>query len=285
MPSLLPRVQSAAWVICLAGLTGCGNPSGTAVLNFGESNPRGLHNGPLPATLRTSIQDHLGEFGELRIESMAPIKIRHEQDVITHRYRVRVEFIDALNDEQKQAIRDTFDTLLDARNNWPRGLTIGAGQTQIFPGDDLDLLFMRQTGLSSNADEVGSPPTHCTVAADFDPRLPGGDAALASAVRDHEISFEYAPLQKAYNDQRFTFLDESKMPGPFGASDVLKGAWLDFGVTGTAIDMGPMGGMASKGSRDDCQARIVEAGRPFTFDIGWTIDRTREVEIDFPDAG
>lgn len=285
MPSLSIRSQRAVWVMCLAGLAGCSNPSGTAVLDFGQSNPRGLNDGPLPQTLRTSIQDRLGEFGELRIESMAPIEIRHEQNVITHRYRARIDFLDPLSNEQKQAIRDTFDALLDARDNWPRGLTIGGGQTQIFPGDKLDLLFIRPTGLSSNADDVGSPPTHCTVVADFDPRLPGGDAALANAVQNHEIRFEYAPLQSAYDDQRFTFFDEPAMSGPFGASDMLRGAWLDFGVTGTAIDMGPMGGMASDGSRDDCEARIVEAGRPFTFDIGWTIDRTRKVEIDFPEPG
>jgi len=47
------------------------------------------------------------------------------------------------------------------------------------------------------------------------------------------------------------------MPGRSGASDILNGARLDFGATGTAIDMGPMGGVAAEDRQEDCEARIV----------------------------
>ncbi|MES1925582.1 hypothetical protein [Salinisphaera sp. T31B1] len=270
----------------LTGIAGCSDPGGTAILHFGKSNPIPLGGGPLPASLRESIQQRLGEFGALRIEAMDPIKIRHDQGVITHRYRLRVTFVDALDDTQRQAIRDLFDTLVTARDQWPRGLTLHGETTTIDLGDRARLIYVRRNGLYPDADAIGAPPTHCTVSVELNPPVSGGDVALVKAMDDSEVTFDFVPLQRAYDDGQFTFFDKTELSGPFGASDdTLYHAAFDFGVIGTATDLGPMGGMASPGSTDECITRISHAGRPFTFNIGWTLDRTRRVELDFPEAG
>ena len=212
---------------------------------------------------------------------MAPKKIRHPKGdvtVITHRYRARVVFLDELDASQRQRIRETFDALQAARQNWPDGFVAHGDATHLRASDQASLVYRKhyRYGIESNP---GDYPTHCTVRLNFEPPLTGDSAAFAAAVQHDQIHFEYEPLQQAYEAGRFEFFGQPKS-NLFSSSE-LHYVRLDFGVIGQAIDLGSHGGMAERGSTKKCNNRIAKLGRPFTFNIGWTIDRVRDVALDF----
>ena len=216
---------------------------------------------------------------------MAPKKIRHPKGdvaVITHRYRARVVFLDELDASQRQRIREMFDALQAARQNWPDGFVAHGDATHLRASDQASLVYRKhyRYGIESNP---GDYPTHCTVRLNFEPPLTGDSAAFAAAVQHDQIHFEYEPLQQAYEAGRFEFFGQPKS-NLFSSSE-LHYVRLDFGVIGQAIDLGSHGGMAERGSTEKCNNRIAKLGRPFTFNIGWTIDRVRDVALDFAAAG
>lgn len=287
MSSCSIRIACAALVAGASLLAGCSEPGGTAVLEFGDSDPLNGGMRPIPDTLRTSIRQRFGQFGELRVESMDPVEIPHTEDgttFISHRYRLRVTFVDDLDAGQRRAIREIFDTLHAERENWPRGITVDGHTSRVQLGDGgASLIYYKQYRYGVET-SVGDYPTHCTVRLEFEPPLPGDAAALAAAADQGAIDFDYAPLQQAFEAKRFELAGSDA--GGWAGSDELHHIRLDFGVIGNAIDMGPgRGGMASSGSTQKCYNRVADAGRPFSFDVGWTLDRARDVELDFPEAG
>lgn len=281
---------AAALLLVRCLLAGCSEPGGTAVLEFGENDPLKGGMRPMLDTLRASIQDRFGGFGELGIESMAPEEIPYESQTNTgttfykHRYRMRLTFEDDLDEGQRQAIRTIFDDLHHARANWPRAITVGEHSSQTALGDrGASLIYTKQYRYGIKMPS-GNYPTHCTVRLKFEPPLPVDFDTFAAAAKQHAIDFEYAPLQQAFTSDRFEVI-KSHGDG-FGSSPELHHVRLGFGVIGDAIDMGPgRGGWASAGSQDECNKRVAETGRPFAFDIGWTFDRVVEAELDFAESG
>lgn len=129
----------------------------------------------------------------------------------------------------------------------------------------------------------GDYPPHCTDRLNFELPLTGDSAAFAAAIQHDQIRFEYESLQQAYEACRFEFFGQPQT-SPLSSSG-LHYVRLDFGVIGQAIDLGNHSGMVERGSAEECNDRVAKLGRPFTFNIGWTIDRVRDVALDFAAAG
>jgi hypothetical protein len=290
LPSSSVRIGCALFVIAgISLLSGCSD-GGTAVLEFGESDPLNGGMRPIPESLRVSVDERFGQFGELRLESMEPQEIPYESKnnpgttFYKHRYRMRLTFVDDLDASQRQSIRDIFDELHDARENWPPGITVDGDTSQVALADGgASLIYFKQYRYGIEMPAANNP-THCTVRLEFEPPLPVDFDTFAAAARKHAIDFEYVPLPEAFTSDRFE-VSQSRGTG-FGVSPTLHHVRLDFGVIGDAIDMGPgRGGMASSGSHDECNERVAETGRPFSFDIGWTFDRVIDAELDFAESG
>ncbi|WP_353177538.1 hypothetical protein [Salinisphaera sp. T5B8] len=290
MTSVWVRGVSAACVVVSVLLTGCSQPGGTAVLEFGEHDPLNGGMRALSDTLRASLEDQFGEFGRLRIESMEPVEIPHESEsnpgttFYSHRYRLRLTFVDDLDDSQRQAIRAIFDGLHDARENWPRGITVDGQTSDVALGErGASLIFFKEYRYGIEIPAADNP-THCTVWLELEPPLPIDIDTFASAAAKNAIDFAYAPLQQAFASDHFAVAG----PGDPGVDDAspLQEVRLDFGVVGDAIDMGAgRAGMASSGSQQACNQRVAEAGRPFSFTTGWTFDRVVDAELTFPENG
>ena len=133
MPSSSVRIGCALFVVAgISLLSGCSD-GGTAVLEFGESDPLNGGMRPIPASLRVSVDERFGQFGELRLESMEPQEIPYESKnnpgttFYKHRYRMRLTFVDDLD-----------ASLLD----------LGP----IFVGIDIEVRFICETRLYSSKD-------------------------------------------------------------------------------------------------------------------------------------
>ena len=102
MPSSSVRIGCALFVVAgISPLSGCSD-GGTAVLEFGESDPLNGGMRPIPASLRVSVDERFGQFGELRLESntLTPMLKRLEGQGLVSRKRDR-------KDERRVLIRVT----------------------------------------------------------------------------------------------------------------------------------------------------------------------------------
>ena len=233
MPSSSVRIGCALFVVAgISLLSGCSD-GGTAVLEFGESDPLNGGMRPIPASLRVSVDERFGQFGELRLESMEPQEIPYESKnnpgttFYKHRYRMRLTFVDDLDASQRQAIRDIFDELRDPRENWLPGITVHGHTSQTALGDrGASLIYTKQYRYGIEMPAADNP-THCTVRLEFEPPLPVDFDTFAAAAKQHAIDFEYAPLQQAFTSDRFEVI-KSHGDG-FGSSPELHHVRLDFG--------------------------------------------------------
>ena len=188
------------------------------------------------------------------------------------------------------------------------GKNAATASTRLVPDRHISLLYYA-SNRSPMAPGGLSHKTFCTVKFAFDPPLtaPNGDidlwvaalsqlgplsvpeentkanlkasllvtAALARLEsRDAgQLTFGDANLSKALNDGKFTTHVNSRVDANDTSIDArATSVTLDFGSAGTAIQVGEFA-FSSPEEEKRCENRVLSAGRPFTFFLGYTTDR------------